>query len=106
MDESAFQQPTAQQLSAFAQGDPIAKDEIAHLVLPQLARWAWRHYPNLPRDEVQSLINVVLAEILLHHERYDANQSRFTTYAIHLIRLRLASLYQALKKIKEFQDST
>jgi hypothetical protein len=105
MDERAFQQPTDQQLSAFAQGDPIAKDEIAHLVLPQLARWAWSHYPNLPRDEVKSTVNSVLAEILRHHERYDAAQSSFTTYAIHLIRLRLASLYHALKKIKAFQDS-
>src|SRR5437868_4960112 len=105
MDESAFQQPTVQQLSAFAQGDPIAKDEIAHLVLPQLVRWAWSHYLNLPRDEVQSVVNGVLAEILCHHERYDPDQSSFTTYAIHLIKLRLASLYQALKKIKEFQDS-
>jgi hypothetical protein len=105
MDESVFQQPTAQQLSAFAQGDPIAKDEIAHLVLPQLARWAWQHYSNLPRDEVQSVINGVLAEILRGHERYDPDQSSFTTYAIHLIKLRLASLYHALKKIKEFQDS-
>jgi hypothetical protein len=105
MDGSAFQQPTAQQLSAFAQGDPVAKDEIAHLILPQLARWAWRHYPNLPLDEVQSVVNGVLAEILRHHERYDASQSSFTTYAIHLIKLRLASLYHALKKIKEFQDS-
>jgi hypothetical protein len=105
MDESAFQQPTAQQLSAFAQGDPIAKDEIAHLVLPQLVRWTWRHYSNLPRDEVQSLVNGVLAETLRHHERYDADQSSFTTYAIHLIRLRLASLYQTLKKIKAFQET-
>ncbi len=105
MNESAFQQPTGEQLSAFAQGDPIAKDEIAHLVLPQLARWAWRHYSNLPRDEVQSVVNGALAEILLRHERYDPNQSSFTTYAIHLIKLRLASLYQALRKIKEFQDS-
>ena len=40
MDESVFQQPTGEQLFAFAQGDPIAKDEIAHLVLLQLARWA------------------------------------------------------------------
>ena len=104
MDETAFQQPTVEQLSAFAQGDPIAKDEIAHLVLPQLARWAWRHYPNLPRDEVQSVVNGVLAEILLNHERYDPHQSSFTTYAIHLIKLRLASLYHALKRIKEFQD--
>jgi hypothetical protein len=105
MDESAFQQPTAQQLSAFAQGDPIAKDEVAHLILPQLVRWAWRHYPNLPRDEVQSVAGGVLAEILRHHERYDPDQSSFTTYAIHLIKLRLASLYLALKKIKTFQDS-
>src|SRR5436305_2195485 len=105
MDESAFQQPTAQQLSAFAQGDPIAKDEIAHLVLPQLARWAWSRYPNLPRDEMQSVVNGALAEILRHHERYDPAQSSFTTYAIHLIKLRLASLYQALQKIKAFQDA-
>jgi len=105
MAESIFQQPTREQLSAFAQGDPVAKDEMAHLVLPQLARWAWRHYPNLPRDEVQSVVNWVLAEILRHHERYNTAQSSFTTYAIHLIRLRLASLYYALQKIKAFQDS-
>jgi hypothetical protein len=105
MAESVFQQPTAQQLSAFAQGDPVAKDEIAHLVLPQLARWAWRHYPNLPRDEVQSVVNAALAEILRHHGRYDAAASHFTTYAIHLLKLRLASLHHALKKIKAFQDS-
>ncbi len=104
MDETAFQQPTVEQLSAFTQGDPIAKDDIAHLILPQLARWAWRHYPNLPRDEVQSVVNGVLAEVLLNHKRYDPHQSSFTTYAIHLIRLRLASLYHALKRIKEFQD--
>ena len=105
MDETTFQQPTAPQLSAFAQGDPIAKDEIAHLVLPQLTRWSWSRYPNLPRDEVQSVVNGVLAEIFRHYERYDPGQSRFTTYAIHLIRLRLADLYQALMKIKTFQDS-
>src|SRR5215217_5660335 len=105
MDESKLQQPTLEKLSAFAQGDPIAKDEIARLVLPQLARWAWHHYPNLPRDEVQSVVNGVLAEILRSHERYDPDQSSFTTYAIHLIKLRLASLYQALKRIKEFQGS-
>lgn len=105
MDESAFQQPTGEQLSAFAQGDPIMKDEIAHLVLPQLARWAWLHYPNLPREEVQSVVNGALAEILLHHERYDPNQSSFTTYAIHLIKLRLAGLYHTLRRIKEIRDS-
>lgn len=105
MDESRFQQPTLEKLSAFAQGDPIAKDEIARLVLPQLARWAWHHYPNLPRDEVQSVVNGTLAEIIRNHQHYDPDQSSFTTYAIHLIKLRLASLYLALKRIKEFQDS-
>ena len=106
MDESAFEQPSAEQLSAFAEGDPIAKDEIARLALPQLVRWAWRHFWNLPRDEVQSVVHGALAEILSNHERYDLRQSSFTTYAINLIRLRLIGLYQALKKIKEFQDST
>ena len=105
MDESAFQQPTAEQLFAFVQGDPVAKNEIAHLMWPQLTRWAWRHYWNLPPDEVQSIVNSALAEILRGHERYDPNQASFTTYAIHLIKLRLTSLYQTLKRIKEFQDS-
>lgn len=105
MDESAFQQPTPEQLSALARGDPIAKDEIAHLVLPQLTRWAWRHYGNLPPDEVQSVINEALAEIFRNHERYDSSRASFTTYAIHLIKLRLTSLFQALRKIKEFQGS-
>jgi hypothetical protein len=105
MDESAFQQPTPEQLSAFVQGDPIAKDEIAHLLWPQLTRWAWRHYKNLPADEVQSVVNEALAEIFRRHERYDPSRASFTTYAIHLIKLRLTSLYQALKRIKEFQDS-
>ena len=105
MDESTFQQPTLEQLSAFAQGDPLAKDEMAHLVLPQLVRWAWSHYPNLLRDEVQSVVNEALAEIFHNHERYDPYQASFTTYAIHLIKLRLASLYQALKRLKGFQDT-
>jgi hypothetical protein len=54
---------------------------------------------------VQSIVNGVLAEILRNHERYNPDQSSFTTYAIHLIKLRLAGLYQALKRIKEIQDS-
>ena len=33
------------------------------------------------------------------------NQSSFTTYAIHLIKLRLASLYHTLRRIKEIRDS-
>src|SRR5262249_18000323 len=102
MDESVFQQPTAEQLAAFARGDPIAKNEIARLALPQITRWAWRQYENLPPDEVQSIVNEALAEIFRNHERYDPRQASFTTYAINLIRLRLNNVYQALKKIKEF----
>lgn len=106
MEESIFRQPTTEQLTAFALGDPLAKDEIAHLVLPQLTHWAWGQYANLPKDEVQSAVNWVLAEILRNPERYNPNLSSFTTYAIHLIKFRLNSLYQVLKKIKEFYDSS
>jgi DNA-directed RNA polymerase specialized sigma subunit len=106
MGESIFRQPTTEQLTAFALGDPIAKDEIAHLLLPQLARWAWLHYANLPKDEVQSIVNGVLAEILRAPERYDPDLASFTTYAIHVIKFRLNSLYQVLRKIKEFHDAS
>src|SRR5262245_3581724 len=101
MAESIFRQPTTEQLSAFAQGDPLAKEEMAHLVLPQLVRWAWSQYVNLPQDEVQSAINATLAEILRHPERYDPKRASFTTYAIHLLKFRLNTLYQVLKRIKE-----
>lgn len=105
MAESSFHQPTTEQLSAFVRGDPIAKNEIAHLVLPQLVRWAWYRFPNLPLDEVESAVGMALAEIIRNHERYDPAQASFTTYAIKLISLRLKSLYQVLKKIKEFHTS-
>lgn len=105
MAESSFHQPTTEQLSAFIRGDPIAKNEIVRLVLPQLVRWAWRHYSNLPLDEVESAVGVALAEIIRNHERYDPARASFTTYAIKLISLRLNSLYQVLKKIKEFHTS-
>lgn len=105
MAESAFSQPTTEQLSAFKQGDPVAKNEIAYLVLPQLVRWAWHRFPNLPRDEVESAVGVAMAEIIRNHERYDSAQASFTTYAINLISLRLKRLYQVLKRIKEFHTS-
>lgn len=105
MAESAFRQPTSEQLSAFKHGDPIAKNEIARLLLPQLVRWAWQRFANLPRDEVESAVGVALAEIIRNHERYDSAQASFTTYAIKLISLRLKRLYQVLRKIKEFHTS-
>ncbi|HWN12156.1 MAG TPA: hypothetical protein VNO50_23225 [Pyrinomonadaceae bacterium] len=62
MAESKFQQPTEQQLRGFVKGDPITINEVIHLILPQLHRWALQKYSTLPRDDVQSVVNRVLAE--------------------------------------------
>lgn len=106
MDESIFQQPTPDQLSAFVQGDPVVIDGVIRLVLPQLYRWALRQYPNLPQDEVRSTVHQVLAEICRNHVRYDPSRTKFTTYAINLLRMRLAGLHQSLKKIGEIEDTS
>jgi hypothetical protein len=106
MDESVFQQPTPDHLSAFVQGDPVAIDEVIRLVLPQLYRWALQQYSNLLPDEVKSTIHQVLAEICRNHARYDPNRTKFTTYAINLLRMRLAGLHQSLKKIGEIEDTS
>ena len=74
MHESSFQQPTPEQIAAFVQGDPVAIDEVVHLLLPQLYRWAIRQYPNFPRDEVQSVVNESFAEICRNHARYNPNR--------------------------------
>jgi hypothetical protein len=63
MSESAFQQPTPEQIAAFVQGDPVVIDEIVHLLLPQLYRWTIRQYSNFPEDKVQSVVN----ESFHHH---------------------------------------
>jgi|SRR5581483_1232253 len=104
MDDSVFEQPTPDQLSAFVQGDPIAKDEVVSVMLPQLYRWARNAYQNLPEDEVQSTLHQVLAEICLNYSRYDPERAKFTTYVIHLFRMRLASLHQLIKSIGKNQE--
>lgn len=105
MSESIFQQPTPEQLAAFVAGDPIAEDEVLRLVLPQLYRWANRHYPNLVQSDVQSVINQVVAETCRPYVRYDPSKSKLTTYLIRLIKLRLVDLYEKEKKINDFEDS-
>jgi hypothetical protein len=106
MDDSVFRQPAPDQLSAFAQGDPVAIDEVICLVLPQLYRWALHQYSNLLADEVKSTIHQVLAEICRHPERYDPGRAKFTTYAINLIKMRLAGLHRSLKKIGQIEDTS
>jgi len=99
MHESSFQQPTPEQLVAFVQGEPVAIDEVVHLLLPQLYRWTIRQYPNFPRDEVQSVVNESFAEICRNPTRYNPQQAKLTTYIIKLINWRMAALNQAIKKI-------
>ena len=104
MPESVFQQPTPEQIAAFVQGDPVVIDEIVHLLLPQLYRWTIRQYPNFPEDEVQSVVNESFAEICRNHVRYNPQQAQLTTYIIRLIKLRMATLSQAIKKITKIVE--
>lgn len=103
--ESAFTQPTAEQLADFAAGDPIAEDEVLQLVLPQLVRWAWKHYANLPREEVESTIHQVLAETCRPVVRYDPARSKLTSYLIRLIKLRLNDVYTKRQTIVGHEES-
>src|SRR5262245_35542815 len=105
MAESTFQQPTDQQLEDFVKGDPIIIDKVIHILLPQLYRWAVQKYPTLARDEVQSVVNQVLAEACRNHARYDPRKAHITTYLIGLINLRLKTLYRVTQKAK-FEEST
>ena len=63
MNESVFQQPTQEQLKQFVAGDSLAIDEVVILILPQLVRWAERHYPGIPEHERESVIEVVCQEL-------------------------------------------
>jgi hypothetical protein len=98
MSDSIFRQPTALQLEGFVKGDPIAIDEVVHILLPQLHRWGIQKYSNLPQDEVQSVINRALAEACRNHARYSHQKAKITTYLIGLIDLRMATLHQSIKK--------
>lgn len=96
--ESAFPQPTADQLRAFVEGDPIAIDEVITLVLVPLIRWAKTEYSGLPEQEVESLMHQVLGEICVNHSRYDPARARITTYVINLYKLRVRDLLSQSKK--------
>ncbi len=92
MDESVFQQPTQEQLKQFVAGDSLAIDEVVELVLPQLVSWAARHYPRIHEHERESVIDDVLNETCWHHERYNPNKAKFTTYVIDLIEKRMRTV--------------
>ncbi len=105
MNESVFDQPTPEQLQGFVEGDPVAIDGVVRLILPQLYRWAVRRSSGLPEADVCSVVNQVLAEICIHHDRYDPNKASITTYAIKLIRLRQNNLYATEKGIANNERS-
>ncbi|MCB9452392.1 MAG: sigma-70 family RNA polymerase sigma factor [Anaerolineaceae bacterium] len=96
---STFIQPTREQIDAFRDGDPVAIDEVVTIVLPQIYRWAVSKYQNLPPQEVQSVVNQVIAEICRNCNRYDPDQALFTTYAIYLIEKRIVDVWEKEKKI-------
>lgn len=105
MDETSFPQPTHEQLTGFVDGDPIAIDECIRIVLDSLYRWAFAHYPALPRDEVQSMLHQVVAEVCRNHARYDPQRAKLTTYIIHILKLRLNDLYQAERNRANAEES-
>lgn len=102
MDESLFRQPSPEQLEAFVTGDPVAEEQVLCLVLPQLYRWATHQYWNLPADEVKSEVNLVVHQTCRPRVKFDPRAgTTLTTYLIHLIQLRLNSLYQRRKKVAD-----
>ena len=105
MSESVFDQPSSEQLDAFVAGDPIAIDEVVRMLLPQVYRWALRHYANLPEDEVKSIIHLVFAEVCRNHARYSPQRSKLTTYVISIVRLRLNDLYQEVVSSDRISES-
>jgi hypothetical protein len=109
MDEGAFQQPTPNQLAAFVEGDPIAEEEVLRLVLPQLTRWAVSQHPDLPPEEVTSLIYQVAAETCRPIVRYDPTKSKLTTYLVNLFKWRVKDLYRReawIKRQAELDDES
>lgn len=105
MDESVFQQPTAEQLQQFVAGDPVAMDEVLALVLPQLYIWAERRYSNVPEQERVNVLHDVLNETYQHHDRYNPRLTKFTTYIINLIIKRMATVQRQQIKRSEQEES-
>ena len=105
MSQSVFDQPTQEQLAGFVAGDPVAQDEVARLLLPQIVRWAFKHFPALPREEVESMVYYAFAEACRNHKRYAPERSLLTTYLIRLVRFRLIDLYDELREIEETEET-
>src|SRR5260370_41251619 len=106
MDESVFQQPAPEQLNRFVQGDPLAKDEVIKIVLPQLYSWRKRHYPGVPEHDVQSAIHDVLNETCQKHARYDPQRALFTSYVIELIKKRMVTVRKKRLRLMTQEQST
>jgi hypothetical protein len=103
---SRFQQPSAQQIAGFREGDPVAIDEVVSIVLPQIARWATSRYSSIPTDDVLDIVYQVLSETSQHHERYDPARGRtFTSYVIDLLNRRLTDVSQAWQEISAHEES-
>lgn len=98
---SVFPQPTPEQLAAFVEGDPIAIDDVVQLILPPILRWAIGHYPNLPEQEVESVLNQVLAELCIRPERYDPGRAQITTYVVNLLKLRMNDALEKQSGVQE-----
>jgi hypothetical protein len=105
MDESHFQQPTLEQLNRFVQGDPVARDAVLCLVLPQLYSWGQRHYPQIVLPDMHSIIHDVLSETCQHYARYDPNRSKFTTYVIEIIKKRMVTVLRKQIKVANNESS-
>jgi len=106
MDDSVFQQPTAEQLSLFVRGDSLAIDEVVDIVLPQLYSWGKRRYPHVSEHDVSSVIHDVLSETCQNHARYDPKRAKFTTYVIELIIKRMATIQRKQMKLATQEVST
>lgn len=102
---SRFQQPSAEQIADFRAGDPVAIDAVIHIVLPQVERWATSRYSSLPVEDVRDVVNQVLSETCQHHDRYDPARGAFTSYAIELLKRRLADAYRAWSDIEAHEES-
>jgi hypothetical protein len=103
---SRFQQPSAQQIAGFREGDPIAIDEVVSIVLPQIARWATSRFSSIPTDDVLDVVYQVLSETCQHHARYDPARGRtFTSYVIDLLNRRLTDVSQAWQEMSAHEES-
>lgn len=85
MTASAFVQPTAEQLAAFRDGDPVAVDAVITLMLPQLQSYARKHWgADLDEAEIDEAVSQACLETWQKPGRYDSTRSLLSTYLINL----------------------